>query len=112
MKAKFKAIVLINAESKDDAKEVLQLGDTDNFSIEEITPIDNSLKESMNKIMLESDEGENEGLKAIREHEDCTDFFEEDEKYPDIDEEMEVKADLKRKYDNPVEAENQENFCN
>jgi len=27
-------------------------------------------------------------------------------------EKIEVKADLIRKYENPVEAENQENFCN
>ncbi|MBE3092775.1 MAG: hypothetical protein IMZ51_03845 [Chloroflexi bacterium] len=54
----------------------------------------NNLKESMDKIMFEDDEGENEGLKAIREHEDCTDFDEQD------------------KYDILGEAENQENFCN
>ena len=29
-----------------------------------------------------------------------------------IDEKMEARADLKRKYDTPQEAENQENFCN
>jgi len=29
-----------------------------------------------------------------------------------IDEKQEAKADLKRKYDNPIEAEAQENFCN
>jgi len=49
-----------------------------------------------------------EGLKEIQEHEDCT-----DDNDVQVDEEMEARADLRRKeIPDSEEAERQENFCN
>jgi hypothetical protein len=47
-----------------------------------------SSEDDEDKIILDCDESEDEGLKEIREHKDCTDF---------IDENKESCADLKRK---------------
>jgi len=51
------------------------------------------------------EQGEDEGLKEIREHEDCNE--------EEINEENEAKADLFRKYDyDDLTGERQENFNN
>jgi len=56
----------------------------------------------------EYQDGEDEGLNEIKEHEDCT-----DDEDVQVDEEIEARADLMRKdISDSEEAERQENFCN
>lgn len=111
-------INLIQAEDRDKANEKFEEEMSTNFSTD---------------IMLDSDEFEkfceivknfkavedkiynkeiNEEIKKDLIRDEVRDVADEYSSSDDVDEEMEVKADLKRKYDNPVEAENQENFCN
>lgn len=107
-------INLIQAEDRDKANEKFEEEMSTNFSTDIM--LDNDEFEKFCEVVKDfkavEDKIYNEEIKKDLIRDEVRDVADEYSSSDDIDEEMEVKADLKRKYDNPVEAENQENFCN